>query len=138
MDFKAAALAIRNRAVGAWPHGVPLRWENDYALLPDAPAAFVHVEIVGLGETIAGYGGGRGANLWRHSGEIVAHVLVPRDTGTQTALGYAEDFAGIFRGARFGGVSCFSAAIEGQGSAADDGNYWRVPVAIAFQFDRVG
>jgi len=138
-DFAAAALAIRSRATGAWPHGsVALRWENEPFAIPDAPAAFVYVEIQGEGEEIAGFGGGRGGNLWRHRGAIAAHVLVPRDSGTATALGYAETFAGIFRGQRFGEVTCHAAAIESEGASADDGNYWQVSVRIEFHFDRVG
>lgn len=139
MDFKLAAKAIRDRFVANWPHvAVPLRWENEPAPLPATPASYLYVEIVGEGEGIVGYGGGRGANLWRHEGAILAHALVPEMSGTQAAYGYAEDAAAIFRGQRFDEVSCGAAAVLGGASKADNGNYWQVTCRIEFHFDRVG
>lgn len=133
MDFKTAEAIIRARLIAQWPHaGVRIRWANEDNELPDTPEPFLFVEIIADGESMYAHGGGRGANVWRGEGAVAIHVLVPRGTGTQDALGYLGDAFAIFRGLRLDGVSYEAGVPQGAGSLTMDGNYWQVDGEVPF------
>jgi hypothetical protein len=64
-----------------------LRWQNQNEdstgaiALPDTPAAFAYVEFETDPQQLAGYGGGRGANLYRNPARLQILVFVPKRAG---------------------------------------------------------
>ena len=69
----------------------------------------------------------------RVTGLIHVMVLVPTNTGTNTARGYADSLAAIFRNADFSGVKCLSPRIRRVG---DLGEYYQLSVLTPFTYDQ--
>lgn len=132
---------------------VALRWQNEEAdstgqvELPDVPAPFVYTEIlIGRG-SLAGYGSGRGGNLYRNPIEVNAFVFVPRGVGLDAAEAIAEQIAVLLRSHRDSTVSLFDATVQPGGDGADlkppglsseVGNYFVVVVDATGFFDQIG
>lgn len=115
--------------------------------LPDLPDTFGYVEFQLFPARIAGFGAGRGNNLYRTDGIVVVRLLVPMGEGLPIALAAAEDIADILRSYRSSEASCFAVSIRpgGDGAAfmppglsSPVNNYYCVIIEIDFSFDQVG
>lgn len=136
MSSSAARMAIRDRALSAWPlvhPEVQLFWQNEINDLPDNEP-FIFIEIIFDDEEIAAFGGGEGNNELLKTGTIQAHVLVPILTGVDMSDDLAEDFGKIYRFKRFDSVKCLGAAQMGGGRSADNGNFWQQDLVIDFEY----
>lgn len=138
MNFSTAEAIIKARFLAEWTAAVPVYWVNEDNILPDDPAPFLFVEIIGDSELLYAHGGGRGANVWRGGGAIGIHVLIPKGWGTQAALQYLDTAFAIFRGLRLDGVSYEAAIPQGAGGPAHDGNYWQVDGEVPFHIYLIG
>jgi hypothetical protein len=127
---------------------LPVYWDKDAKpTLANDPAPFVFLMIeVDPGRFVA-FGGGRGANLQRNSGELLGYVFVPRDWGLEQHASYGEHVASAFRSYRDDHVSCFAAsvqpAVDGSnlkpdGLSSEVENYACIVVAVRFHYDLVG
>jgi hypothetical protein len=104
---------------------VPFRWQNEAsdslgnAALPDTPSPFVYCEFIVESGSIASYGGGRGANLYRNRARLVAYVLVPKNSGMDEAESISEQVARSFVLIEIATISCFDATVYpgGDGSS---------------------
>ena len=144
----AGALAIIRARAEAQITTLPLYWQDeDNFALPDEPASFVFFELIARRGRIVGFGGGRGANLYRAPAELNAYVFVPRGQGLPIAAVLAETVAAAFRSFRSGGLSCFDATLHpiGEGEAlvppglsSAAGNYACVVVSVSLHFDQIG
>ena len=144
----AGALAIIRARAEAQITTLPLYWQDeDNFDLPDEPAPFVYFEVIARRGRIAGFGAGRGANLYRTPAELNAYVFVPRGMGLPAAAVLAETVAAAFRSFRSGGLSCFDATLHpvGEGEAlvppglsSAAGNYACVVVSVSLHFDQIG
>jgi|GEM_PF-2050043 len=155
----AAQAAIRTRLEANRPtYGstqAQLYWQNEDADtdgnfgLPDIPAAFIYIELAAEKAFLAGFGGGTGANLWRHPCRIEAFCFVPRGAGFAAASDLAEQVATLFRGFRSADLHCFDATIyplggdrsgiKPQGLSANEvDNYYCAVCEIDMFFDLVG
>lgn len=127
---------------------VPLRWQNeDGGPLPDEPAPFVYAEFNTERGSLAGFGGGRGNNLYRNPARVEAYVFVPKGVGLDRAEEIAEQIAALFRSYRDQHISCFDATVYpgGDGAAltpaglsSEVGNYFWASVEVSLHFDQVG
>jgi hypothetical protein len=129
---------------------VPLRFQNENGPpLPDAASAFVFVAIEREPKStyLAGFGAGRGANLWRNPAYIVAYAFVPKNQGLKPATDLAERVGAVFRSYRDDTISCFESSIEpgGDGAsmrppglASEVGNYFWSLSQTTFFFDQIG
>jgi hypothetical protein len=130
-----------------------LRWQNQNEdstgaiALPDTPAAFAYVEFETDPQQLAGYGGGRGANLYRNPARLQILVFVPKGQGLVVATDLAEACATIFRSYRDSSLSCFEASVFPGGDGAEmmppglssaAGNYYWAGVEVGLFFDQVG
>ena len=126
---------IHDYLVGAWAT-TPLAFENDGFDVPSDPEAWVLIEVVGNffeQETIGAET--REANLWREGGQLYAHVMVPRGTGSAQARQIARDIVDLFRGQDIGTLTFLDASI-GAGEAGDaDGSYFRMTATIDWSRD---
>lgn len=120
----AAYTVLRNRL--AANTSLPIRWRGDdtdsagSGDLPDTPTTFLFCWFEPMPAVIAGFGGGRGANLYRNQALLNIFVFVPRGDGSETvALDHGETIAAIFRSFRDSDVSCFGASVLSGGPGSD-------------------
>ena len=112
----------------------PLVFENEAWPEPDTPAAFVVVEVFGdfyAQESI----GAPGQNLWRETGTILMHVLVPNDTGTLTARTLARQLVGLFREVTVDGVHVGEMSIGAGEPGEEQSSYYRMTASVDFWRD---
>ena len=140
---------IRSRLEANQPAGLTsLRWQNeDGGALPDEPAAFAYTEFLSEPGFVAGYGGGRGSNLYRNPARVDCYIFVPRGQGLQVATDLAEQVAVLFRSYRDSDISCFEATVYPGGNGADikppglasevDNYFWAL-AEVSLHFDQVG
>jgi hypothetical protein len=138
--IEAAAITLRSVPV-------PLRWQNEATPLPDTPSPFVYSEFLTGRGRIAGFGGGRGCNLYRNPATFTAYVFVPKDSGLDDAEAIAEQVAALFRSYRDDSISCFDATVHPGGDGAElkppglasvVGNYFYAVAEISLHFDQIG
>ncbi|NTJ63770.1 hypothetical protein G6M50_36905 [Agrobacterium rhizogenes] len=135
MSSPEAYSTIHDYLTAAWA-GPALAFENDGFTLPAVPTLWVLVEIFGdiyeqasIGaETVT-------ANLWREEGQIQAHFMAPRGSGTLDARRYAMQFADLFRGQEIGDI-IFETMSIGAGNAGDTtGAYFRMTATVDWRRD---
>lgn len=132
---------------------VPLRWPNEpkdsagSVALPDDPSPFIYCEFVAEPGRLAGFGGGRGANLYRNPARFEAYVFTPKDEGVSETLSIAEQVAALFRSYRNGTISCLEATVHpgGDGSLITPpglqspvGNYFWACTEVFLIYDQIG
>lgn len=116
---------------------IPIRWANDNdGPVPDDPTAFVYAHFVIDREDIAGYGGGRGSNLWRCYGYVEFIVMTLLDSGMEDGLVYADQLASLYRGQRLSEISFWEATVSPGERDPDNGNYFKTISAVAFTFEK--
>lgn len=124
--------AIRTLLTAQWTT-TTIAWENEGYTKPEPPAAWVMVEVTGTLYAPMSIGSGIHADdRWDEEGTVWIHVLVPTGTGTSLQRSYCKTIADIFRGTTLldGDLEFLDASI-GMGDQGDDeGNYWRVTVAV--------
>lgn len=128
--FKDCENAIRSRLTAQWARPEPIVYQNEVATVPEAP--FLLVSIIGENERLAAWGGGPGAHEWEIVGRLEAYVNVPVFSGLALARTIRDDFAIVFRGQRFSGVTCYGATPFGDGYRPDKGNVYTVSTVVDF------
>lgn len=118
--------------------GAPAAFENDGFTPGEPPAPWLFVEAVGDIFSQASIGGGddRDDNLWRETGSLMVHVMVPNGTGSLIARQLGRDVASLFRGRDIGSMTFGDASLGAGQPGDDDGNYWRFTVTIDWQRDQ--
>lgn len=146
-----AAIKARLSSASLSVKGVPVTlgpfFADEPAYLPNAPEPFVYCDVVTRPGRIAGFGGGRGANLYRNPGRLEAYCFVPAGKGVAPSLALAEQVATLFRSWRSGDLSFFAATAHPGGPGADlkppglrsdVGLYFWSAAECEFTFDQVG
>lgn len=134
MSSITAFAALEDFLRAEWT-ATPIVFENEDFPLADNPAAFVFIEIFGdyfAQESI----GDPGNNLWRESGELRGHVLVPNGTGTRAARTYASDLADFFKEVEVSGVRFQQMSIGAGEAGKNDGNYYRTTLSVDWERDQ--
>lgn len=130
----------------------PIYWQGDVIPpLPDDPAPFGFAVFNndGSGSGPAGFGGGRGRNLYRNRGTLEVYVFEPALAAgaANRMLVNAEAVAALLRSYRDSVVSCFAADVipigEGSNIAVPGlsnpvNNYQCAVAEIDLQFDQIG
>lgn len=127
MSNATARRDIENRFNDNWAT-TKIAWDNVHFVPPSGEAwvAF-HVFEDASNRVNIGMPG-----IHRTSGTIVVNVMVPENTGTNTARGYADTIAAIFRDAVFNGITCREATVTNAG--VNEG-WYQINVTIPFQWD---
>lgn len=148
--YKAALLADRPAYGGS---NLPLRWQNEDADsegkkdLPDEPAPFVYSEMLVDASGVIAIGGGRGNNLHRNRGRIVAYVLIPKGWGVAPATIITKQIAGVFRPFNESGLTVEAvtespggdgAELKPRGLSSLVNSYYYATVNIDFHADQIG
>ena len=147
-----ASLKARDAAMITMFGTAPSRlvyWDKDEKpVLPNEPApwVFFYLETGRPGQP-AGYGGGRGQNLYRTDGDLTGLIFLPKGYGLEEHAAYGEHVAAAFRSHRDSYVSCFGVepqpAVDGSslkppGLDSEVVNYDCIVVQVPFHYDHVG
>lgn len=128
MASPTAFAAFHDTLVAEW-EDTPLVFENEHYDLPNTPAPFLYVEIVGdemNQDTI----GAPGANMWLETGFTYIHVMVPSGAGTAAARGYANAALNLFREQAIGGLNMPQMSIGAGEPGKDFPGYWALTATI--------
>lgn len=146
-DYAGAVAAIRDYFVARWVDGstarTPIAFQNE--AFADQTTAWVMFEVIGETSELRG-AGTPGSHVWLYRGSIFVHVFVPKNEGAAQANALAVAAGEIFRAKQFYdddpgcavrtgvGPEGEGPRVDGGGSGADDGNWWRVTCVIPFEF----
>lgn len=127
MTYEAEEQAIQSRFNTIFT-ALSIKYDNiDFT--PTSGTAFVELEIhdgdqlpISVADTV----------LYRNIGIISINVRVPMNQGSQTAKGYADTAAAVFRGQQFSSITCRGATITRMGEI--DG-WWVYNVSVPFYRD---
>lgn len=130
-----AQAAIRQKVLAEWT-ATPVSWPNEAFIAP-SNAPWILFEIISTGSRANEYG----AADKRHRLDFAllwAHVYVPRNTGTDTALALSRQAGSLFDGQMIDTASAYSRLIfkahsfGGAEDGDDDGIWFRASVSIPF------
>lgn len=82
--------------------------------------------------------GAPGANLWREEGGCLLVLNVERGTGAAVWAPWIDEIAAIFRGKNFDGVQTFAPTSAEFENDNEDGNFYRIGVAVPYTYDIIG
>jgi hypothetical protein len=150
-DYAGAVAAIRDRFVAQWVTGsnpkTPIAFQNeDFA---DQSTPWVYFEVINSASELQG-SGTPGSHVWLYRGNIFVHVFVPVGYGAADAQALAVAAGEIFRTKQFYdtdpgccvrtgvGADGEGPRVDGGGSGADNGNWWRVTATIPFEYWHLG
>lgn len=127
--------AVKDTLVDQWTV-TPVVYENDRYSLPPKATTFVYVVMSGdLYEQASIGADPQPENLWRESGVVDLHVMVPNDSGSREARVLAKALVGLFKGREIDGVVFRDAAIGRGDPGRSFANYWALTASIDFQRD---
>ncbi len=130
MSSPTAFDSIEARLRQGWAE-TPLVFENEDFELPDTPAAFVYVEVVGDSywqDTI----GIPQANEWQEEGAIYLHVMAPAGTGSAQSRQIGDRLMYLFREQQAGDLNFREMSIGAGEPGKQFGNYYAMTVTIAW------
>lgn len=130
-----AAFASLEDYIRSYWQATPVVFENEGFPLSDEPSAFVFVEIFGDFLSQESFGT-PGDNLWRETGEIRGHILVPNGTGSRQARQLASEFVGLFQEIEVEGVRFRDMSVGAGDPGEGDGNYWRMTTSVSWERDQ--
>jgi len=126
--FQDIRAAIEAQLSSNWTT-TPIAWDNvEYD--PTPAASFIRLIVDEVDSTQVSMAT---TPCHRIVGLIHIMIMVPINTGTNVARGYADTLAGIFRNADFSSVKCQSPRIRRVG---DVGEYYQLSVLIPFYVDK--
>jgi len=97
--FEDTDRAIQDRIKTQWADATTIKWPNvEFEQPKDAHWIAVHILDGGALKGSIGQGTG---SLERYTGLVTCQVFAPEGKGTKTARGLADDFADIFKDAKF-------------------------------------
>ena len=126
--FQDIRQSIETRLADNWT-ATDISWDNiPYTPLPETPFIRLLINEVDAQQISM-------ANIPCHRIIGIIHILVmvPIGTGTNTARGYVDSLADIFRNANFDGITCRSPKIVRVG---DVGEYYQYSVLVNFWVDK--
>ena len=136
--FATAATLLRGRFESDWVSGpgvprTPIAWQN-IPFTPGDDTPWVYFEVLHGDASQIGLGAA-GARAFRQTGVVLIHVFTPVAEGTDIIFGLADAAAAILRGSDLSGVLCRAPRIQGTPDA--DGEWYRLTVAVPFQYDEL-
>ena len=127
--FQEIRAAIEARLSSNWTT-TAIAWDNvEYD--PNPATAFIRLIVEEADSTQVSMGT---TPCHRIVGLIHIMIMVPVNTGTNVARGYADTWAGVFRNADFSGIKCQSPRIVRVG---DLGEYYQLSMLTPFYTDKI-
>jgi len=115
--------------------GLTVAWPNEPSEEPEfdgtgALPMFAAVEIEADATAPLEIGG----SMWRESGRVSVHVLVPSGTGIDAGLAARKAFADGFRGQAPGALLWDEFTFPPGGQDQGEGNWFRLSLGIAYRY----
>lgn len=136
MASAAVMSAVKERLEAFWTH-TPIEYPNDTFTAPTDGSPFLAVQYPVATETQASIGA-PGANLFREEGVIRFVLMVERGAGVIDWTAWLDDLRRHFRGKTFGDVRTYEASPAVLDDRNDDGKYWALSSAVAYDADVLG
>lgn len=146
-DYAGAVAAMRDYFAAAWVSGgsprTAIAYQNEG--FEDQSSSWVYFEVLNSTARLRGIGT-PGSHVWLYRGNIMIHVFVKKDEGMAEATALAVAAGEIFRAKQFYDSAPGCAVrtgigpegegphVDGGGSGADDGNWWRVTCVVPYEF----
>lgn len=127
MDYQAIRQYIEARLNTNFST-LSIAWDNT-GFIPTPGTAWIECTILMGPENRITLGDTYQARL---AGFININVYVPKDSATQTALGYLNTLTGIFRGKHFNGIRCRQPQVRRVGQ---DGEWFQYNISVPFLTD---
>jgi hypothetical protein len=129
-----AAARVRVQAV-ATALGLTVHWPNEASEEPEFDGSgglplFVAVDIEADATAPIEIGG----SMWRETGRVSVHVLVPSGTGIDAGLAARKAFADGFRGAQAGALLWDEFTFPPGGTDQAEGNWYRLSLGVAYRY----
>jgi hypothetical protein len=121
-------------------------FNTDY-VLPDVPSTFIFVDSYIWDSTIADFGGGLFKNRYRCRGNYDVYCLIPKGSGRDVAMDYAQQVRSAFTSFRVDDLLVDSVMITpgGDGSTlkivgitSEIDNYYFAVAEVSFRYDEIG
>lgn len=137
MARKAVVDAVRDYLTANWT-ACPVVEANTTSRAPADGSSFIVLTFPVTNSDQLTFGA-PGANYWRDEGAFRLLINVPRDSGADQALEWADALADLFRGKRIGGVLMTAApSAPALDDRNDDGKFWSVSIAVPYDHDLIG
>jgi hypothetical protein len=135
MAHSAVVAAFRARLASHWTNCSVQGDVNVGGKVPATP--FVEVQFpVSTAEQKSI--GAPGANIWREAGGCLFTLHVESQSGADQWLPWMDELADLFRGKNFAGVQTFAPNSAIYSDDNDDGQVFKLRVAVPYQFDLIG
>lgn len=136
MASASVMITVKERLDAFWTH-TPIAYPNDTFKAPADGSPFLAVQYPVATETQASIGA-PGANLHREEGVIRFVLQVERGAGVIDWTAWLDELRGHFRSKSFGGVRTYEASPAVLDDRSDDGKYWALSSAVAYDADVLG
>jgi hypothetical protein len=136
MASTAVMAAVEARLAAVWTY-TPIYTPNSGRLVPDDNSAFLAVEYPAATEEQISIGA-PGANTWREEGGFRLALAIPAGVGLGAWPERVDELRAAFRGAEFGGVRTYQASPPAEDGETDNGAYYVLSIAVAYEFDIIG
>jgi len=136
MASEAVVNAFETRAVENWSR-CPINGLLHKTERADESASFLQFQYPVANEEQISVGA-PGANVWREEGVARLVLLMNRGEDRSTMLQWADELRALYRGKHFDGVETFAPSPPAIDDNNDEGNFYRLSIAVPYQFDRIG
>lgn len=135
MANSAVVAAFRGRLASLWTR-CPVQGDvNVGATVPSTPFIEVQFPVSTASQKSIG---APGANIWREEGGCLLTLHVERQSGADAWLPWVDELASIFRGKNFDGVQTFAPNSAIYSDENEDGQTFKLRVAVPYQHDLIG
>jgi hypothetical protein len=132
MASKPVMDAVTARLAG-WT-ATPIRDPNKTSATPSGRGAFLAVQYPVANEDQITFGS-PGSNVFRESGAIRLVIHIGTGDGTEQASTWIEQLRALFRNQSFDGVRTYAPSPPVIDDSNEDGGWYRLSVAIPYDFD---
>lgn len=135
MAHSAVVAAFRTRLADGWSN-CPVQVDmNIGSEIPQTPFIEVQFPVSTAAQKSVG---APGSNYWREEGGCLLTLHVERQTGADAWLPWIDELASLFRGKSFAGVKTFAPNSAIYSDENEDGQTFKLRVAVPYQYDLIG
>lgn len=136
MASAAVMIAVKERLDAFWSR-TPIEYPNETFQPPAEGDPFLALQYPLAQESAASIGA-PGENLQREEGAIRFVLMIPRGAGVIDWTVWLDELRAHFRHRDFGPVRTSGASPAVLDDRNDDGNYWALSCAVAYEADFLG
>lgn len=135
MAQSAVVAAFRARLAAEWSLCAVQGDVNIGGEVPQTPFLEVQFPVSTAAQKSVG---APGANIWREEGGCLLTLHVERNSGADAWLPWVDQLASLFRGKRFDGVQTYAPNSAIYNDENENGQTFKLRVAVPYKFDLIG